>query len=320
MEQGRRVRLGRPGYYDTRYNSSLVAVPGGSGYLFAVPGRTDGGSTALFRSSDGGVTWTEKSDVLDAADVAVGAPMTTGGNPSLYTYGKLAGTYGFLRSTDFGNTWTRMSGTPRNWHQDVVDITADPEVPGRVYVGFSGGGYAVGSLGGTPPVATPTPTSTARPTVSPSPTTTPLHLGVLRYKDAPVRSVHSGMAMEIYGESKLPGAKVSQWPFFNGAHQRWNVYDVPGEPWFVYLRNVHSGMCLEERPSATAGFAVVQSRCDGGQDQRWWVRTSSTGALASHAKGSWRCSTPSGARQPDHASGSGPTPAADQNSSGWASR
>jgi hypothetical protein len=96
--------LGRTGYWDFRYNSHIVAVPGVSGHLFALAGRTDDGTRPYWRSTDGGRTWTEKSNLLNAHGLGVGAPMTAGGNPTLFTFGTVAGVQGLYRSSDFGES------------------------------------------------------------------------------------------------------------------------------------------------------------------------------------------------------------------------
>ena len=51
---------GRRGYWDFRFNSRLVALPGRSGHLLALPGVTDSGNHPYWRTTDGGRSWTEQ--------------------------------------------------------------------------------------------------------------------------------------------------------------------------------------------------------------------------------------------------------------------
>lgn len=138
--------LDRPGYSDFRFNSSLVAIPGEPGHLFALAGPTDDGNRPFWRSTDGGVTWVQKSNLLNAHALGVGAPMGDGGHPTLFTVGSVGGRHGVYRSSDLGDSWTFLVDHPRGWYQSVTSVVGDPEVPGKVYVGFSGGGFVVGQL------------------------------------------------------------------------------------------------------------------------------------------------------------------------------
>jgi hypothetical protein len=164
----------RPSYWDFRFNSHLVAVPGRSGHLFALAGHTDSGGHPFWRSTDGGMTWQEKTSVLNAHALGVGAPLTPGGPPTLYTYGRVGTKSGIYQSTDYGDRWTFISGQPNDWHQRVTAVVGDPEVPGKLYVGFSGGGFVVGeskttSTPSTPPVSSPsltTPPASSTPAVT----------------------------------------------------------------------------------------------------------------------------------------------------------
>jgi len=165
----------RRAYWDFRFNAHLVAIPGKPGLLFAIAGPTDSGGHPYWRSTDGGVTWTEQSQVLDAHVLAVGAPMQSGGNPTLFTYGRVGGQIGVYRSSDLGESWSFLVDYPRGWYQRVTAMAGDPEVPGKVYVGFTGGGFVMGQLTtstAAPTTTMPAPTTTTRPTPTTAPPTT----------------------------------------------------------------------------------------------------------------------------------------------------
>ena len=166
--------MGRPGYWDFRFNSHLVAMPGRSGHLFALAGKTDDADHPYWHSTDGGRTWVQREDLRNAHSLGIGAPMTPGGNPTLFTYGKIGTVHGLYRSSDFGGTWTYLTDYVRGWHQSITAIVGDPEVPGKVYVGFVGGGFSVGkattSSAPTTPAPAPTTPAPAPPTTAPTPT------------------------------------------------------------------------------------------------------------------------------------------------------
>ena len=80
---------------------------------------------------------------------ALGAPLEADGPPALYATGRSRDTTGLWRSGDRGETWDLLSSAPAGRHQDISVLAGDPEVPGRIYVGFSGTGFVVGSPGTT---------------------------------------------------------------------------------------------------------------------------------------------------------------------------
>ena len=162
--------LNRSGYWDSRYHAQLAVLPGRPGHMIVLAGRTEDASRPFWRSTDGGRTWTEKSNLLDAHSLGIGAPLLPGGNPTLFTYGTVSGVRGLYRSSDFGDSWEFLTGYVRGWYQDITSIVGDPEVPGKVYVGFTGGGFAFGQPTGTAGVPTSPVPTTPVPT-SPVPTT-----------------------------------------------------------------------------------------------------------------------------------------------------
>jgi hypothetical protein len=49
-----------------------------------------------------------------------------------------------MRSTDNGANWDVVSHHPNDLAMGINTLAASHDVPGRVYVGFTGGGVAVG--------------------------------------------------------------------------------------------------------------------------------------------------------------------------------
>jgi len=127
-----------------RFNATLATVPDRSGELLLTTGRLDEGSHGLFRSTDAGDTWTELSGLLDVGRFAAGPALTTGGPPVLFATGRTGDTQGLWRSADDAKTWQLVSRAPAGRHQEITVLAPDPEVPGRVYVGFLGTGFVSG--------------------------------------------------------------------------------------------------------------------------------------------------------------------------------
>lgn len=145
----------RAGFYDFRFNSHLVTD---GTYLYALPGKTDGGDRPMFRAPLTDVTtWTQLTGLLNAHDLGVGAPLGGQTIPTLWSYGRktASGTDGLHYSTNLGAAWTLAKSNPQNLYDSIACIAGDPEVAGRVYWGWAGNGYGVGQLGGTSNLSAP---------------------------------------------------------------------------------------------------------------------------------------------------------------------
>jgi hypothetical protein len=127
------------GTFGFALDSTLVAV---GGYLIAAPGGHGG---CFYRSRDG-EQWERMCSIRDALSMGVGAPLSSSGNATLYTYGTVESNTGIYRSADYGASWQRLSGEPNGIYVGVRAIAGDPEVAGRLYVALAGGGYLVGQF------------------------------------------------------------------------------------------------------------------------------------------------------------------------------
>jgi oligoxyloglucan reducing-end-specific cellobiohydrolase len=94
---------------------------------------------------DGGVTWTNLSNVSWANSVAVGAAGSVTHNPAIYLYGIAApaSVLAIYRSDDDGTTWVRVNDDLHQYGGPTL-IQADPRVYGRVYLGMNGRGIIYG--------------------------------------------------------------------------------------------------------------------------------------------------------------------------------
>jgi len=120
-----------------------------AGHLFFTCGDI-GGSIAgpLMRSTDGGVTWSQVSGILECQDVGFGAPAPGHSYPAIYITGWVGGTaeanYGIWKSIDNGLTWTKLTDYPFGNFDFPKCISGDSNTYGKVYVGFEGSGWGYG--------------------------------------------------------------------------------------------------------------------------------------------------------------------------------
>jgi hypothetical protein len=134
----------RPLAPESRFAAKLRSVPGKAGHLFFTSGVSHAADTALRRSTDGGETWTVASDVTRVDDIAFGKAAPGAGYPALYISGRVSGVYGVWRSIDAAKTWQRLVDFPMTTLDQVSVMGADPDVFGRVYLGYVGSSWIWG--------------------------------------------------------------------------------------------------------------------------------------------------------------------------------
>ncbi len=83
-----------------------------------------------------------------------------------------------------------------------------------------------------------------------------------------LRSVHSGMCLDVAGGSTAAGANVQQWPCNGLSAQAWTASFSAGD--LATLTAAVSGQCLT-RDGDAPGANVVQRDCDGSDAQTWRV-------------------------------------------------
>lgn len=125
-------------------SAKLRAVPGEGGHLFFTSGLTGPPDTRLRRSTDGGVSWKALDEVKDVDDLAFGKAAKGARYPAIYLSGTVRGVYGIWRSIDNAKSWQRLADFPNGRLDQVTSMAADPDVFGRVYIGYMGSGFLYG--------------------------------------------------------------------------------------------------------------------------------------------------------------------------------
>lgn len=116
----------------------IEAVPDQSGHLWHPAGKN-----GLWRSADGGTKFHQAPAVEAAYQVGFGKPAPGKSYPAVYLWGRVGGVEGIFRSDNAGKAWHRTNDD-RHRFGGINDITGDPRVFGRVYLGTSGRGVIVG--------------------------------------------------------------------------------------------------------------------------------------------------------------------------------
>ena len=131
------------------YNSTLSSVPGKAGHLFYTSGPLTGSTATspvnnpLFRSTNGGVTWTAVPNVVAVSFFGFGAAAPGQSYPTIDIVGYVNNVFGIWQSVDNATTWSNIGTYPLGELDGISAISGDPNNYGVVYVGFgTGGGYA----------------------------------------------------------------------------------------------------------------------------------------------------------------------------------
>ncbi|MFG3338850.1 cellulose binding domain-containing protein [Glycomyces sp. NPDC048151] len=157
-------------------NVRFGAVPGKAGHVW-LAGGADDGTYGMWRSTDGGATWTQVAGFDEADTVGFGAAAPGQAYPAIYASASRSGERGIWRSVDQGATWVRINDDEHQWGFTGAAITGDPNVFGRVYIATNGRGVIVGESSDYEPgptgTASATPTGSATPTSSQTPSEQP---------------------------------------------------------------------------------------------------------------------------------------------------
>ncbi|GHH96211.1 sialidase family protein [Streptomyces capillispiralis] len=117
----------------------LVAAPGRTGDLWL---STKG--NGLYRSTDGGVTFTGVDSCRAAHTLGFGRAADGAAYPAVYLVGSTGTVTAVYRSDDEARTWVRINDDAHQWGWTGETITGDPRVYGRVYLATNGRGIQYG--------------------------------------------------------------------------------------------------------------------------------------------------------------------------------
>lgn len=118
---------------------------GGQDQLYATPGLTGdlwiAAFDGLYRSTDSGATFARVEGVEQIHAFGFGKGLAS--FPALYLVGTVRGVRGVFRSTDAGASWARINDYKHQWGL-ILQVSGDPRIFGRVYVGCHGRGVLYG--------------------------------------------------------------------------------------------------------------------------------------------------------------------------------
>jgi photosystem II stability/assembly factor-like uncharacterized protein len=102
-------------------------------------------SGGLYHSTNSGASFTKISSISSAPLVGFGMAAPGASYPAIYLVGTVNGVYGFFRSIDEGNSWTRINDDTHQYGY-IFSISGDPRIYGRVYLGTGGRGILYGDI------------------------------------------------------------------------------------------------------------------------------------------------------------------------------
>ena len=121
----------------------FAAMPGHSGQVWLAGGEDDS-AYGMWRSEDGGSTWTAVAGFDEADTIGFGKAAPGATAAAVYTAAERDGVRGVYRSTDAGATWVRINDDEHQFGAIGADIEGDPDVFGRVYIASNGRGIIIG--------------------------------------------------------------------------------------------------------------------------------------------------------------------------------
>jgi hypothetical protein len=147
--------VGSPGTQDPGtwlYNAQIESPVANHLWMSAGPEGASGvmGTGQLFRSTDGGATFTPLPDVVEPAKFGFGAPAHAGGYPVLFMegyYKSQPGVWMTANADAASPTWISLGAAPNGQYASPTFITGDPDVPGRVWVATGCDGVQFGQFG-----------------------------------------------------------------------------------------------------------------------------------------------------------------------------
>ena len=82
-----------------------------------------------------------------------------------------------------------------------------------------------------------------------------------------VVNMNSGLCLDVPNGSTAPGVELQQWTCWSGDMQQWALYQAGGSS--VTLRNLKSGLCVDDKNWGGAGASLQQWDCNNLAVQTW---------------------------------------------------
>lgn len=121
----------------------IKAVAGREGDVWLASSATS--QPGLWRTTDGGLTFTKLANVEAADSVGFGAAGSGQTYPTVFIAGRVGGIRGIFASVNAGATWNRINDDQHQYGgAGQAGITGDPRVYGRVYLTTNGRGAIYG--------------------------------------------------------------------------------------------------------------------------------------------------------------------------------
>jgi photosystem II stability/assembly factor-like uncharacterized protein len=136
----------------SKYNAQMRSVPGQAGNFYFTSGWQSGVhpvNQSFWECLDNGTVTTchRIANVKEVFSFGFGKAAPGKSYPTVFIYGWVNKVRGIWRSDDHCVTWTQISdGFPAGSTDHIKVIEGDNNTYGKVYVGFSGSGYAYGVL------------------------------------------------------------------------------------------------------------------------------------------------------------------------------
>jgi hypothetical protein len=120
---------------------------GGQDRIYTAPGREGdlwiAAFDGLYHSNESGNSFSRMNNVNQILGFGFGKGKPGSGYPALYLIGVVNNVRGIFRSDDIAGSWVRINDDAHQWGL-VLQITGDPKMYGRVYVGTHGRGTFYG--------------------------------------------------------------------------------------------------------------------------------------------------------------------------------
>ncbi|NUT98667.1 MAG: xyloglucanase [Saccharothrix sp.] len=124
-------------------NARFKPVPGHEGDIWLGGGKKDK-VYGLWRSTDGGTSFTRLPGVEEGDNVGFGKAAPGSAYPAVFASLRVGGVRGVFRSDNAGRSWIRINDDQHQYAWTGNTITGDPRVHGRVYFGTNGRGVICG--------------------------------------------------------------------------------------------------------------------------------------------------------------------------------